>query len=183
MMNRSFLAIVIVATGSIQTENGINITQHDQHLDLIQRSDDEFTAGNTKCRIDNKCGYHQGTEYSWCYTDYSDKYGYCCIDRCRKEDKPYFWCSAGKSWKHWQYCGGYEVTDVTGRPCLETHKCGAHYEDGENGFHWCFVDLNRNWGYCCSPNHFCDRHGGEYPWCYITIRDYDMNWRYCNYID
>ncbi|KAL3836080.1 hypothetical protein ACJMK2_021533 [Sinanodonta woodiana] len=135
-----------------------------------------FTAGNTRCRYDNTCGFHQGTEYSWCYRDYSDGWGYCCTDYCRMQPRDYLWCPSGKSWQH---CGGFKTKDVSGRPCLEDHLCGMHYEEGENGYHWCLVDLNRNWGYCCAPHSACANRGYSYTWCYISgdITYYD--WQYC----
>ncbi|KAL3836070.1 hypothetical protein ACJMK2_021523 [Sinanodonta woodiana] len=136
----------------------------------------DFTAGNTRCRHDNKCGFHQRTRYSWCYTNYSGGWGYCCTDYCRLHPRDYYWCPSGNWVEH---CGGYQTKDVSGRPCLEDHVCGMHYEEGENGSYWCYVDLNGNWGYCCAVLSPCDYRGKSYTWCYISGYTTHPFWQYC----
>ncbi|KAL3836077.1 hypothetical protein ACJMK2_021530 [Sinanodonta woodiana] len=134
------------------------------------------TAGNTRCRLDNTCGFHKRTTYSWCYTDYSNNWGYCCTDTCRLKGKDFFWCPSGDTYQH---CGGTRTSDVLGRPCLKDHQCGMHFEEGQSGFHWCFVDLNLNWGYCCTVLETCDYHDESYKWCYISGYRRNNKWQYC----
>ncbi|KAK3598708.1 hypothetical protein CHS0354_003268 [Potamilus streckersoni] len=48
---------------------------------VTQLPKDDYTAGNTKCRYNNKCGYHQSSKYRWCYMD--NGWDYCCSGNCQ----------------------------------------------------------------------------------------------------
>ncbi|KAL3836079.1 hypothetical protein ACJMK2_021532 [Sinanodonta woodiana] len=138
---------------------------------------EDVTAGNSKCRFDNKCGFHQDTTYSWCFVDYSGYWGSCCTDSCRITGRDFLWCPTGGT--TYQHCGGHSTKDVLGRQCLENHPCGTHFEEGGNGVHWCFVDLNQNWGYCCAPRDKCDYNGERYKWCHVSGDVTSTRWQYC----
>ncbi|KAL3836071.1 hypothetical protein ACJMK2_021524 [Sinanodonta woodiana] len=138
--------------------------------------EEKFTAGNTQCRHDNICGYHQNTKYSWCYTDYSDRWGYCCTSLCLFAGREYQRCYSGNTW---QYCGNYRTYTITGKPCLLNHPCGMHYEEGEINFVWCYIDLNQNYEYCCREFSACSEHGEKYTWCYISGFRTHTEWDYC----
>ena len=137
------------------------------------------TAGNSLCRVDSPCGNH-GYSYSWCYTDYSNNWEYCCVGPCYHHGGTigYKWCNVGSTW---EYCGSYfsgdhdEVRDVKQRPCLPNYPCGKHGASSRR--YWCYVDANKNWDYCCSPESACDYHGGTYKWCYTADNGY--HWDYC----
>ena len=133
------------------------------------------TAGNTVCREDSPCG-NRGYSYSWCYTDYSNNWEYCCVGPCDYQGATFKWCNIGNTW---EYCGSYpsgdESKDVKQRPCLSNYPCGKHGAYPRT--YWCYVDANKNWDWCCSPESSCDYHGEIYKWCYTTDRGYF--WAYC----
>lgn len=133
------------------------------------------TAGNTMCREDSPCG-NRGYSYSWCYTDYSNHWEYCCVGPCDYQDLSHKWCNVGSTW---EYCGGYpsgdESKDVKQRPCVQNYPCGKHGVYPRN--YWCYVDADKNWDYCCSPESKCDFHGESYKWCYTADGEYF--WAYC----
>ncbi|KAK3578037.1 hypothetical protein CHS0354_039584 [Potamilus streckersoni] len=152
------------------TEQRLYLQQKAQYMDQT------ITAGNTRCRSNNKCGFHSGTGYSWCYTDYSNNWDYCCTGICSFVQNGFYWCPSGEVW---QYCGSHLYKDIEGRPCLETHLCGLHNEDGDMVNYWCLVDLAGNWGYCCAPYSLCEKHGMDYLWCYTTRSSSGTKWQYC----
>ncbi|KAL3878184.1 hypothetical protein ACJMK2_030553 [Sinanodonta woodiana] len=179
MMKRLLASILLCV--SIVISHGITkSTEHLVYLPEAANMDKTRTAGNTKCRSQSECGYHDGVNYSWCYTDYSDNWDYCCTGECTTEGATFLWCQSGLQA---QYCGNTNTKDVNGRKCLGTHTCGTHMEDIYSPFadyYWCYVDMNANWGYCCSPFSNCGKHGESYNWC-NTSRSSDSNsWDYCN---
>ncbi|KAK3610957.1 hypothetical protein CHS0354_039009 [Potamilus streckersoni] len=144
-------------------------------LKLQQRSTSEWTAGNTKCRHGNVCGYHQSTTYSYCYVDYSYNWDYCCTSACDYFGKDYLWCSAGSEW---QYCGDAGYVGVDNIGCYYSHKCGAHQEYGKENYFWCYIDHKLNWRKCCAPSSPCDTYGLLYKWCYTGLKNISY-WEHC----
>jgi len=134
---------------------------------------DSFTAGNTLCRSDNRCGYHD-QQYSWCYVDFSNNWDYCCTETCDFHGQNYLWCKSGSGSK-WQYCGKGGDMDIKHHRCVANYPCGVHQEIGKKSYYWCYKDLNKNWDYCCQPWHSCGKHGRAYNWCYTGYtRDSSM---------
>ncbi|XP_045157066.2 uncharacterized protein LOC123523457 [Mercenaria mercenaria] len=128
---------------------------------------DSFTAGITRCRSGNRCGYH-GYSYSWCYVDFSNSWDYCCTGSCGfGSNTNYMWCSSGSTW---QYCGKAGRRDVEGRLCLKGFPCGMHQEIGKANYYWCYTDSSRNWGKCCQPWDQCKSKCGKYSACYTGYK-------------
>ncbi|XP_060592029.1 uncharacterized protein LOC132746796 [Ruditapes philippinarum] len=132
-----------------------------------------FTAGNTRCRQDNTCGYHS-QPYRWCYTDAQDHWDYCCSGSCDFHGYNYMWCQSGSKW---QYCGNAGSIDTKGRKCLESVPCGMHQEIGKASYYWCYVDHNKNWGRCCEPWDPCNPKS-TVSGCYTGYKKYTM-WQKC----
>ncbi|KAL3835855.1 hypothetical protein ACJMK2_021316 [Sinanodonta woodiana] len=194
MMKRTLVIMVFVsiqciqslqymstAESDIQSHGRINTTDHIPIMEKARSAtksiydcDDVpphpgptiYTAGRTLCRPNKYCGNHQQTSYSWCYTDFSDRWDYCCDGECNYYGGTYLWCSVGSTW---QYCGNCLKKDVQGRQCLLTFPCGVHKNELEQGdrYYWCYVDLDGNWDYCCAPHSKCGFHSKSYTWCYV----------------
>lgn len=128
----------------------------------------------TLCRPGHNCGKHDES-YLWCYTDWSDNWQYCCEDDCDFGEEGYTYCTtAGNSWN---YCSQTSsmIPIKSERRCLQDHQCGLYGET----YYWCYVDLNKNWDYCCQPWDLCrDRKDGYKKWCY-TGREKEKSWQYC----
>ncbi|KAK3611127.1 hypothetical protein CHS0354_014874 [Potamilus streckersoni] len=169
MTYRLLVSILLIVMHAVHAEGDINIANHSLYKNFVEREisiSTRYTAGGTMCRQDSNCGFHVGTSYSWCYVDYSDDWDYCCTAQCiwriGKGGKPK--CVSGNTF---QYCSAPDddAKDVDLRPCLPTHPCGIHNEGGTSEYYWCYVDLNRNWGFCCSPFVPCAKYGRSYYWC------------------
>ncbi|KAL3847341.1 hypothetical protein ACJMK2_018256 [Sinanodonta woodiana] len=140
-----------------------------------EKEKDRYTAGNTLCRADQKCDFHQGVTYKYCYVDYSNNWDYCCTGDCDYHGYTYMWCDSGDQW---QYCGDPGETNIDGRPCHYAYPCGMHQEKSRASSYWCYVDHKLNWNRCCSPSSKCDYHGYSYKWCYTGYKK-ETNWQYC----
>ncbi|KAK3591233.1 hypothetical protein CHS0354_003867 [Potamilus streckersoni] len=177
MTSRSIALMVLFAIHCVKSQEYINT---DEYLrGLIQRRTKNITAGNTVCRTNEICRFHQQADYMWCHTDYSNNWDYCCTGDCGYNDaRNYLWCPSGS---RWQYCGNDRTRDVYGRFCLETFKCGVHKEDLRDGdyYFWCYVDLNKNWGLCCAPHSPCKKRFSSSPWCYISASKLGRSWQRC----
>ena len=139
-----------------------------------QSKDADVTSDGAHCRHGHKCGRH-GKDYSWCYTDWSDNWGYCCENDCTFRGEPYMWCRTGGSKKSWNYCSQRSsIITITGNRCLQEHECGLHGES----YYWCYTDLDKNWKHCCQPWHLCGYHNKKYKWCYCG-RSKETTWQYC----
>ncbi|KAL3836092.1 hypothetical protein ACJMK2_021545 [Sinanodonta woodiana] len=177
MMNISIvLSVLLVAIHCAKPEDQINKTDNIYPLPLTKSN--QFTAGNTKCRGNEDCGYHKGTKYSWCYTDYSDNWDYCCTTRCGYDGEEYLWCQSGDQW---QYCGNNRTTDVQGRSCLKTYPCGVHKNElrSIDRYYWCYVDLNGTFDVCCAPHSPCLKRVSRTPWCYVGVSKLNKAWVRC----
>ena len=134
-----------------------------------------ITAGNSLCRQDHKCGKY-GKSFSWCYTDYSNNWDYCCTDSCATRGENYLWCHSGS---RWQYCGDAGTVNVKGRHCLPSSPCGLHLDVNANtNYYWCYEDNNKNWQYCCQPTCPCNWYSEGYKWCYTGYKLH-TKWQYC----
>ena len=134
-----------------------------------------ITAGNSLCRQDHKCGKY-GESFSWCYTDYSNNWDYCCTDSCATRGENYLWCHSGS---RWQYCGDAGMVNVVGRHCLPSSPCGLHLDVNANtNYYWCYEDNNKNWQYCCQPTCPCNWYSEGYTWCYTGYKLH-TKWQYC----
>ncbi|KAK3592316.1 hypothetical protein CHS0354_000872 [Potamilus streckersoni] len=204
MMNRSLVFMALVAIRCIQSHGSINsteqsiqsqgsintteqriksqdyINQTERNPNLRSNKDTQiFTAGNTMCRRDNKCGYHQRQRYKWCYTDYSDNWDFCCTGECWwNQNASYMWYQSGI---RWTYCGGEQIHDIQNRECLLTFPCGLHQEvtGKTQRYYWCYVDLAHNWDYCCAPDSPCEKRGYSYYWCHVVNSLYSSLWKEC----
>ncbi|KAL3878126.1 hypothetical protein ACJMK2_030550 [Sinanodonta woodiana] len=159
------------------TQGSSNTTE--QYM-YVRQFANTFTAGITRCRPDNQCGYHGRTNYFWCYTDYSNYWDYCCTGTCIQDFDSEFVCASGTTLTR---CGNGANKDVSGRKCLDTHQCGLHMEThllSSPTYYWCLVDLDENWGYCCSPFNKCGKHEKSYDWCKTGVYESDGHWQYCN---
>ncbi|KAL3835911.1 hypothetical protein ACJMK2_021372 [Sinanodonta woodiana] len=194
MIDRSLVLIVLVSIQCIQSNEFINTMEPDiqsQEYNNTEKQSNQsqglssqqgsiydcpkppkpappfFTAGRTMCRNNHFCGTHDNTPFSWCYTDFSDNWDYCCTGECNYYGYDYLWCKSGI---RWQYCGSCLKKDVKGRQCLATFPCGLHLELGgkEDRYYWCYVDLDKNWEYCCAPHSQCAQRGYKYFWCLIS---------------
>ncbi|XP_062570556.1 uncharacterized protein LOC134232586 [Saccostrea cucullata] len=135
---------------------------------------DSFTAGNTRCRSDNRCGFNQGTSYSWCYVNFNGDWDYCCTGSCGFNEKTdYMWCRSGD---RWQYCGNGGNITIGGQLCLAEFPCGMHQENGKASYYWCYTGTY--WDYCCQPWDTCSTHGYEYNWCYTGYKK-QTKYQYC----
>ena len=155
---------------------------------LCTHLDDRYlTAGNSLCREDHPCGYHD-KNYYWCYTSWDNHWEYCCSRPCGYNGgSSYLWCHAGNTY---EYCGKGGSVTVNGRQCLADHPCGLHRDSTTKyQYYWCYTDTKSNWEYCCSPEpdyNTCDYHKGTtYKWCksnyYKTQTSGETAWQYCNY--
>ncbi|KAK3592320.1 hypothetical protein CHS0354_000876 [Potamilus streckersoni] len=140
------------------------------------RSRDRYTAGNTMCWPGEKCGFHQGTSYSWCITDNKRTWDYCCTGPCQYGFEEYMWCRSGH---YWQYCGNAGGRDIYGRECLLSFPCGMHQEVGKESYYWCYVDAKKTWGRCCNMYSMCEQGHMDYFWCYTGYK-MRSDWQYCN---
>ncbi|KAL3836085.1 hypothetical protein ACJMK2_021538 [Sinanodonta woodiana] len=170
------LSVLLIAIHCVQGEDHSNATDHILPLSLSKSKD--FTAGNSECRWNEKCGYHGDVRYSWCYTDYSDSWDYCCTSQCDFDEQNYKTCISGNTR---QYCGQSGEIDIQGRPCLENHPCGVHTNDlrGSARYYWCYVDLNENWDFCCAPHSPCEKRSSSYTWCQIDVSKAITFWKPC----
>ncbi|CAH1781254.1 unnamed protein product [Owenia fusiformis] len=144
------------------------------------------TAGNSLCRPDHRCGFHEEAYY-WCFTTLDDDWDYCCTGACDYHAEDFLHCESGSEW---QFCGDAGTVTTGHRQdnvpynCRSDHPCGLHRDTGDFNYYWCFVD-STSWDYCCSPreyDHLCDfNRGAPYRWCKYTYhRDYILNeWAFC----
>ncbi|KAL3847331.1 hypothetical protein ACJMK2_018246 [Sinanodonta woodiana] len=153
-----------------QSESKFNTTEYNHPLKNQKSSATgvhQKTAGNSFCRSDHTCGYHEGQAYSFCYVDYSDNWDYCCTGKCDYHEYSYLWCASGNKW---QYCGDAGLISIDGTPCHYLHPCGMHQEKGKDSTYWCYVDHRLNWRRCCAPSSKCDYYGYNYKWCYTGYK-------------
>ncbi|KAL3847338.1 hypothetical protein ACJMK2_018253 [Sinanodonta woodiana] len=170
----------VVVLPQHQSGNTLNTTEHNPPLQQKNKEtlkvDDRYTAGRTSCRADNKCDFHGGVSYKYCYVDYSDNWDYCCTGPCDyHQGTTYLWCESGSKS---QYCGNAGNINIDGRTCYYSHPCGMHQEKGKEPFYWCYVDHKLNWNRCCRPGSKCDYHGAAYKWCYTGYQK-DTSWYEC----
>ncbi|KAK3602654.1 hypothetical protein CHS0354_024976 [Potamilus streckersoni] len=166
MINTLLLSLsLIVGPYFIQCQDMItdtkNIMEDDMSFSLLdtpmQRSGDEntITAANSKCKTGIKCGYHQGTRYSWCDTDHGMEF--CCTGECQFF-KNYLRCPSGTIYA---VCGNPGPKTAKGTSCLPSHPCGAHGVNGLNiftrNYYWCYTDESKAWERCCNPRSKCSR--------------------------
>ncbi|KAL3836089.1 hypothetical protein ACJMK2_021542 [Sinanodonta woodiana] len=170
------ISLLLIPLRCVQAEEHNNTTDNDHPVPLTESK--KFTAGNTMCRWNEECGFHQGKKYSWCYTDYSDNWDYCCTTRCRYLDENYKWCQSGNQW---QYCGSDLKKDINGRQCLQNFPCGTHMNEisSDRSYFWCYVDLALNWDFCCAPHSPCQMGSTTYYWCYIEVYKTITFWKPC----
>ncbi|KAL3836090.1 hypothetical protein ACJMK2_021543 [Sinanodonta woodiana] len=177
MMNIAIvLSVLLFEIHCIQAEDHIHSTDNILPLPLPYVS--KFTSGNTKCRGDDICNDSLNITSSWCYTDYSDNWDYCCTSKCDYNGEKFLWCQSGV---FWQYCGNNRTTDIQGRACLETYPCGAHSNDlsPDDAYYWCYVDLDGNWDYCCAPHTPCSFYSKNYAWCHVELSSAGKLWKKC----
>ncbi|KAL3878127.1 hypothetical protein ACJMK2_030549 [Sinanodonta woodiana] len=178
---KSTLATVFLFVSTVMIQYSISTTEQDIYLRQAGNMDNTWTAGNTKCRPSTRCDFHGGTSYSWCYTDYSNNWDYCCTGPCNSNGKPYLWCQSGDTF---QYCGDGGSRDISGRKCLNTHRCGVHMDTSTARLnvpdrYWCLVDINGNWGFCCAPFSPCGKHGKTYNWCRVDVVSLGLDEKSC----
>ncbi|KAK3583982.1 hypothetical protein CHS0354_027773, partial [Potamilus streckersoni] len=125
-----------------------------------------FTAGNTKCRWNHKCGFHNGTEYSWCYTNYHWGWEHCCAGPCSIVDvNSRFQCETGNGMIQ---CSPIRWRTVSNKTCISSYACGSHgTSEALHKSFFCYIDENRAIDFCCHPVDNCrDRKDGYGKWCY-----------------
>ncbi|KAL3835856.1 hypothetical protein ACJMK2_021318 [Sinanodonta woodiana] len=205
MMKSSLVVMLLVSIQCIQSHDYISTaepgnqsrghfnTTEQSHLKVMERSQTNsiydcgdppspipkaITAGRTFCRSNAKCEQELETSFSWCYTDFSDRWDYCCTGECNYYGENYLWCSVGSTW---QYCGNCLKKDVQGRECLATFPCGMHKNELKSGslYYWCYVDLDGNWEYCCAPHSKCSMQSKAYNWCYVGGDITSSTWSEC----
>ncbi|KAK3584044.1 hypothetical protein CHS0354_015092 [Potamilus streckersoni] len=172
----SLVLLLLIQSYSFHTQDKItdktNIVEDEPLLALrytiIDTDDDDiFTAGNTRCRQDNKCAFHLDTEYSWCYTDYG--WEYCCVAHCYPIDyHRRFRCQSGSGTIP---CSPRRWRTATNQTCIPSHACGGHGQM-ETIIHnyWCYIDDFQHTDECCSPFDNCrDRGDGRGNWCYSSV--------------
>ncbi|KAK3578177.1 hypothetical protein CHS0354_015224 [Potamilus streckersoni] len=156
-MNRlHILCIVLLASSQcIHTREELAMKNINDDRSLLPRTLTNITAGNSFCRADNVCGYHQNAAYSWCYTDSS--WDYCCIGPCTIHPQGNnMQCNVGNKIKR---CGDGGVTTIDGKACSPKHPCGLHGDDYD---FWCYKYYKSDWDYCCSPLSKCSKKGQKY---------------------
>ncbi|KAL3847363.1 hypothetical protein ACJMK2_018278 [Sinanodonta woodiana] len=160
-----------------QSDNIFPNTEHNPLLKNQKSSaiSNNKTAGNSFCRWDQTCGFHEKQPYSFCYVDYSNRWDYCCTGECDYHGYSYLHCKTGNTW---QYCGEAGTMDIDGRPCHYLHPCGMHLEAKTASTYWCYVDHRKNYGICCQPSSSCDNHGESYKWCWTGYKK-ETSWKYC----
>ena len=134
-----------------------------------------ITAGNSLCRSDTYCDFHQNADYNYCYIDYSNNWDYCCVGRCDYHGYSYQWCQSGIEW---QYCGNAGNINIDGIQCHYASGCGMHQEKSRGATYWCYVDHKLNWNRCCAPHSKCGHYGYKYTWCYTGYKR-NTHWSYC----
>ncbi|KAL3836093.1 hypothetical protein ACJMK2_021546 [Sinanodonta woodiana] len=173
MMNKASVLLICVVAQYVKTEDNSNTRE--TNIPSSARRVSQFTAGRTKCRRDENCGYHQKTDYSWCYTDYSDGWDYCCTGICSYYTNS-LECPSGSQR---QYCGSVRKSDIQGRPCLDTFPCGIHKNELQKGntYYWCYVDLDGNWDFCCAPHSGCQKRSSRSAWCNVEASTFSTAWQ------
>lgn len=134
----------------------------------------DITIAGDRC-INSICGYSQETTYRWCYTDIKKNYDYCCANKCmfrNNGNNPT--CSVGDRIRACSIRSS--IITVKGNRCLPGHECGLHGEI----YYWCYVDIAKNWEYCCQPWHACNKYGETYKWCYAG-KNKETAWQKCFY--
>ncbi|KAL3836094.1 hypothetical protein ACJMK2_021547 [Sinanodonta woodiana] len=176
MMSKITVLVFLLVAQYVKTEDNTNTTENNVHLTETKVS--QFTAGRTKCRGSENCGYHLQKDYSWCYTDYSDNWDFCCTGLCVYYDDSLA-CPSGSMR---QFCGSNRISDIQGRRCLDNYPCGVHKNDINvvDRYYWCYVDLDGNWDYCCAPHSVCKIHDRSViPWCFVSASTLDKFWMKC----
>lgn len=138
----------------------------------------EVTLQGDRC-INSSCSVGGGTFHRWCYTDWSKTQGQCCVSECKfRAGKDHQTCFTGASNTDEKACSSrFSAIAVSGQPCLAEHECGLHGK----GYYWCYIDIKKNWHYCCQPWHACAKYTKNYDkWCYAG-KTKQSQWKYCYY--
>ncbi|KAK3586209.1 hypothetical protein CHS0354_030847, partial [Potamilus streckersoni] len=159
-------------------EDDSSFSERDNLMQIFVEKD-TITAANAKCKEGTRCGYHQGTTYSWCETDHG--WEYCCTEKCiRFEDR--MLCRTGRI--GFVFCGNPGSRTITGESCLPSHPCGSYGLTSISAtfynYYWCYTDEKKHWQRCCSPLDKCrDRDDGYGNWCYTALIIGRDSWRHC----
>lgn len=138
----------------------------------------EVTLNGDRC-INSSCSVGGGKFHRWCYTDWSKTQGQCCVSECKfRGGKDHQTCFTGASNTDEKACSSrFSAIAVSGQPCLAEHECGLH----GYSYYWCYVDIDKNWDYCCQPWHACAKYSTNYDkWCYAG-KTKKSKWKYCYY--
>lgn len=151
----------------------------DEYLIVPNLAADEsdVTIQGKRC-IDSTCGFN-GKKEKWCYTDWAKSAeAKCCFTQCKfNGGKDHQTCQTNNTKSTETSCSvRYSSINVKGQRCLAEHKCGLH----GYSYYWCYIDLDKNWDYCCQPWHVCDTHKYSYKWCY-TGKTKESKDQYCSY--
>ncbi len=151
----------------------------DEYLIVPDLSADgsDVTLNGDRC-INSSCSVGGGKFYKSCYTDWQKTEGQCCVSKCKfREGKNYQTCFTNTANTDEKACSSRSSTiTVTGKRCLAEHECGLH----GYSYYWCYVDIAKNWDYCCQPWHACAKHSYSYKWCYAG-KTKKSTWQYCSY--
>ena len=166
-----------------EDEEGYDVTDEDVYQVVLEASHDgAITVGGDRCRQGTKCDY-QGETYKWCYTDWDDHWGKCCVDDCLKfsfKDYPVCRVNPNETTGNVPCSIRSSMIAVSGRCCLQDHPCGLHGQE----YHWCYTsitgDMDKRWDYCCQPWHSCSEYGESYKWCYVG-KNARTTWKKCFY--
>ena len=151
----------------------------DEYLIVPNLAADEsdVTIQGKRC-INSTCGFN-GKKEKWCYTDWAKSTeAKCCFTQCKFNGrKDHQTCQTNSTKSTETSCSiRYSSVNVKGQRCLAEHECGLH----GYSYYWCYIDLDKNWDYCCQPWHVCSIHTNSYKWCY-TGKTKESNYQYCSY--
>lgn len=151
----------------------------DEYLIVPNLAADEsdVTIQGKRC-INSTCGFN-GKKEKWCYTDWAKSTeAKCCFTQCKFNGrKDHQTCQTNSTKSTETSCSiRYSSVNVKGQHCLAEHECGLH----GYSYYWCYIDLDKNWDYCCQPWHVCSIHTNSYKWCY-TGKTKESNYQYCSY--
>ncbi|KAL3837065.1 hypothetical protein ACJMK2_022452 [Sinanodonta woodiana] len=114
----------------------------------IYKTNGDAAISNVPCRENHRCERH-GYSYTWCYTDSSDNWDYCCDTPCQYDDEGALRCKSGSYDK---FCGSPGTKTVLLENCVDRWPCGHH----DYNYYWCYTDNDlKSWNYCCHPNATC----------------------------
>ena len=162
-----------------ETSDQTNTPVEDNYLIVPNLAADgsDVTLTGDRC-INSSCHVGGGTFHKWCYKDWKKTQGQCCVSECNfRRGKNYQTCYTEPDNSAEKACSSrFSTIAVSAQRCLADHECGLH----GYGYYWCYVDLAKNWDYCCQPWHPCDHYGEKYKWCYAG-QTKQSKWKYCFY--